>query len=344
MRSIEWISGKVRFIDVTKLPTRLEIVETSDYVELANAIKSMKIRGAPAIGVAVAFGLALVAYHSKTVRYEDFMDELKHAAQVLSNARPTAVNASWAAGRILTKALSYNSLSEVKKAVINEAINMAEEDVKINKAMSEYGASLIKDGDVIITHCNTGMLATVDIGTALGVIIRAHKQGKRIMVYVDETRPALQGARLTAWELKHAGVPFKLIVDSAAGIVMRNKGVTKVFVGADRILRDGHVINKIGTYTLSVLAKAHNVEFYVVAPTSSFDMTRHINEVIIEERDPREVTCIKGKRIAPRNIEVYNPVFDITPPENVTGIITEKGIIYPPYSENIPKILISSSS
>ncbi len=339
MRSIEWVNGKVRFIDVTKLPTRLKIIETDNFVELANAIKTMKIRGAPAIGVAVAFGLALVSYHSRATTYEDFMRELNHAAQILVNARPTAVNASWAANRILTKIASYNDLKDIRNIIISEAINIAEEDVKINRTMSEIGASLIKDGDVIITHCNTGMLATVDIGTALGVIIKAHQQGKKIMVYVDETRPALQGARLTAWELKQAGVPFKLIVDSAAGTVMRNKGVTKVFVGADRILKDGHVINKIGTYTLSVLAKAHNVEFYVVAPTSSFDLIKNVNEVIIEERDPKEVTHIKGKRVAPRNIQVYNPVFDITPPENVTAIITEKGIIYPPYSENIPKIL-----
>jgi len=343
MRSIEWINGKVRFIDVTKLPTRLKIIETQDYLELANAIKTMKIRGAPAIGVAAAFGLALVAYHSRATNYEDFMKELNHAAHVLVNSRPTAVNASWAANRILMKITSRSNLNEVKNIIINEVINIAEEDVKINKTMSEYGASLIKDGDVIITHCNTGMLATVDIGTALGVIIRAYQQGKKIMVYVDETRPALQGARLTAWELKQAGVPFKLIVDSAAGTVMRDKGVTKVFVGADRILKDGHVINKIGTYTLSVLAKAHNIEFYVVAPTSSFDLVKNINEVIIEERDPKEVTHIKGKRIAPRNIQIYNPVFDITPPENVTAIITEKGIIYPPYSKNIQKILTSSS-
>lgn len=342
MRSIEWVNGKVRFIDVTKLPTQLKIVETQDYLELANAIKTMKIRGAPAIGVAVAFGLALVAYHSKATSYEDFIKEVNHAAQVLVNARPTAVNASWAANRILTKITSYNNLDEIRNIIINEAINMSEEDVKINKTMSELGASLIKDGDVIITHCNTGMLATVDIGTALGVIIKAHQQGKKIMVYVDETRPALQGARLTAWELKQAGVPFKLIVDSAAGTVMRDKGVTKVFVGADRILKDGHVINKIGTYTLSVLAKMHNVEFYVVAPTSSFDLVRNVNEVIIEERDPKEVTHIRGKRIAPRNIQVYNPVFDITPPENITAIITEKGIIYPPYLENISKTLASS--
>lgn len=339
MRSIEWVNGKVRFIDVTKLPTRLKIIETNNYLELAEAIKSMKIRGAPVIGVAVAFGLALVAYYSNATSYEDFMKELNHAAQILANARPTAVNASWAANRILTKASSYSNFLEAKNAVIDEAVRMAEEDIQINSAMSEYGASLIKDGDVIITHCNTGMLATVDIGTALGVIIKAHNQGKKIMVYVDETRPALQGARLTAWELKQAGVPFKLIVDSAAGTVMRDKGVTKVFVGADRILSDGHVINKIGTYTLSVLAKAHGVEFYAVAPTSSFDLVKHVNEVIIEERDPKEVTHIKGKRIAPRNIQVYNPVFDVTPPENITGIVTEKGIIYPPYSENIPKIV-----
>ncbi len=341
MRSIEFKDGKVRFINVRKLPHTLEIVETTDYRRVAIAIKNMEIRGAPAIGVAAAFTLALAAYHSRCRDVECMLSELERVAALVRSTRPTAVNLFWAVSRVLSKArASAGGVEEVRRAVVGEALRMAEEDVEVNRRMSIIGASLIEDGDVILTHCNTGMLATVDIGTALGVIIRAYQEGKKIFVYATETRPALQGARLTAWELKRAGVPFKLIVDSAVGLVMARKGVTKVFVGADRILRDGHVINKIGTYQIAVLAREHGAEFYAVAPTSTIDLESRVEDVVIEERDQREVLEVMGVRIAPQGVEAYNPVFDITPPSYVSGIVTENGIARPPYEESIPKIAL----
>jgi len=340
MRSIEFVNGKVRFINVKALPHRLEIVETIDYRRVARAIKEMEVRGAPAIGVAAGFALALVAYHSECEDANCLIEMLENAARFIRSTRPTAVNLFWAVNRVLTKAKSAgDDVEKVRKAVITEALRIAEEDVKVNERMSVIGAELIEDGDIILTHCNTGMLATVDIGTALGVIIRAYREGKKIFVYATETRPALQGARLTAWELKRAGVPFKLIVDNAVGIVMAKRGVTKVFVGADRILKDGHVVNKIGTYQIAVLAKEHGVKFYAVAPTSTIDPETCAEDVVIEERDQKEVLEVMGVRVAPEGVEAYNPVFDITPPNYVTGIVTEKGIAKPPYTESIAKLL-----
>ena len=342
MRNIDFRDGVVSFINVRLLPRKLEIVKTEKPERIAEAIRSMEIRGAPAIGVAAAYALALTAYHTKCSSEECLLRELERIAEIIRSTRPTAVNLFWAVERILKVArkAEQRGFEVMRRAVIREAEKMAEEDIEVNRMMSIHGAKLIENGDVILTHCNTGALATVDIGTALGVIIRAYREGKEIFVYATETRPALQGARLTAWELLQAGVPFKLIVDSAVGITMMKRGVTKVFLGADRILGSGHVINKIGTYQIAVLAKRHNVDFYVVAPTSTFDLKTKVDEVVIEERGAEEILNFGGVKIAPDDVQVYNPVFDITPPDLITGIVTELGVIYPPFKENIRKLFV----
>ncbi len=341
MRTIEWHNGTVRLIDQRKLPHHLVVEECTDYRQLAAAIKEMHIRGAPAIGVAAAFGLALVAHHSRASSPDELLRELEEAASVLGNTRPTAVNLFWALDRILAKAHSHQgNLASLKEAVIAEALLIAEEDVETNKKMGLHGAKLIKDGSNILTHCNTGALATVDYGTALGVIRTAWEQGKRIHVWVDETRPRLQGARLTAWELKQLGIPATLIPDNAAGMLMRQGKVDIVLVGADRIAANGDVANKIGTYNLAVLAHEHGIPFYSVAPTSTIDLSIPSGEHIpIEERDPSEVTHIEGIPIAPEGFPVYNPAFDVTPHRFITGIVTEKGIVYPPFDLNLRRIM-----
>ena len=344
MRTIEWHNGIVKLIDQRQLPHRLVIEECTDHYQIARAIKEMHIRGAPAIGVAAAFGLALVAFHSKASSPPELLKELEEAALVLRNTRPTAVNLFWALDRVLAKARSNESdLPSLKEAIIAEALLIAEEDVETNKKMGAFGATLIKDGYNILTHCNTGALATVDYGTALGVIRTAWEQGKRIHVWVDETRPRLQGARLTAWELKQLGIPATLIADNVAGLLMRQGKVDIVLVGADRIAANGDVANKIGTYNLAVLAHHHDIPFYSVAPTSTIDLSIPSGEHIpIEERDATEVTHIEGIPIAPESFPVYNPAFDVTPHRLITGIITEKGIVYPPFDLNLRRIVEDS--
>ncbi len=341
MRTIEWDNGVVKLIDQRQLPHRLVVEECTTPHQIAVAIKEMHIRGAPAIGVAAAFGLALVAFHSRASKSEELLKELEEAASILRNTRPTAVNLFWALDRVMAKAYSHkNDLNSLKNAVISEAKFIAEEDVEVNKRMGEYGAVLIKDGDNILTHCNTGALATVDYGTALGVIRTAWEQGKRIHVWVDETRPRLQGARLTAWELQQLGIPATLIADNVAGLLMRQGKVNIVLVGADRIAANGDVANKIGTYNLAVLAYQHGIPFYSVAPTSTIDLSIPSGEYIpIEERDPREVTHIEGIPIAPEGFPVYNPAFDVTPHRFITGIVTEKGVVYPPFDVNLRRIM-----
>ncbi len=345
MRTIEWLNGKVRLIDQRQLPQELVLEECTDYRQVARAIKEMHIRGAPAIGAAAAFGLALAAYHSKATSPEELLRELEEAAEVLRATRPTAVNLFWAIERVLGKARSVgDDVAAVKEAVIHEAQTIADEDVETNKRMGAYGAELIEDGYNILTHCNTGALATVDYGTALGVIRTAWEQGKRIHVWVDETRPRLQGARLTAWELKQLGIPATLVADNAAGLLMRSGKVDIVLVGADRIAANGDVANKIGTYNLAVLAREHGIPFYSVAPTSTVDLSIPSGEHIpIEERDAREVTHIRGVPIAPEGMPVYNPAFDVTPHRYVTGIVTEKGIVYPPFGVNLRKAMRGQS-
>jgi len=343
MRTIEWKEGKVFLIDQRKLPLKFEVINCSNYQEIAEAIRKMKIRGAPAIGVAAAYGMALAANSSKSKSYEKFIKDMQKARDCLSCSRPTAVNLFWALDRImkLIKTKRDINLFKLKDLVLQEAKNIEQEDVEINKTIGRYGATLIRDGDSILTHCNAGALATADYGTALGVIRTAFAEGKKIHVYVDETRPVLQGARLTAWELMQEGIPFTLITDNMAGFLMLKNKVNLVIVGADRIALNGDVANKIGTYSLSVLAKENSVPFLVAAPLSTIDTSLESgDEIPIEERDPQEVTKILEKQIAPIGVKVFNPAFDLTPNRYVEAIITEKGIIKKPFKENI-KLVVS---
>lgn len=338
MRTIEWRNGKVVTIDQTRLPCEEVAIEIKNYNEMAEAIRTMKIRGAPLLGAAAAYALALTAFNSKPSRRETLLNELEATAETIKRTRPTAVNLFWALDRILDKARRLRkSHHDLAKFVVQEAEKIADEDAAANQAIGKHGARLIKNGDVILTHCNAGALATVEYGTALGVIRAAWRQGKHIKVFADETRPLLQGARLTVYELKKEGIPVTLITDNMAGYVMRLKKVNKVVVGADRIVKDA-VINKIGTYTVAVLAKEHKIPFYVAAPTSTFDLTRTSKAVMIEERNSEEVTCIGAKRITTEGADVFNPAFDVTPLEYVTAIITEKGIIPPKSLKNIKPI------
>ncbi|MCX7840286.1 MAG: S-methyl-5-thioribose-1-phosphate isomerase [Anaerolineae bacterium] len=345
MRTIEMIDGVVKLIDQRQLPHRLEIVECRDYRTLAEAIRDMTIRGAPAIGAAAAFGLALAARASHATTRDDLLRDLEAAATILRATRPTAVNLMWALDRVLNKARAANLDGDgLRELVIAEAQRIAEEDVETNRAMARYGAALIDDGDGVLTHCNAGALATVDVGTALGCIIEAHRQGKRIHVFVDETRPRLQGARLTAWELMQNGVPMTLIADNAAGFYMRKGKIQKCFVGSDRVAANGDVANKIGTYKIAVVARENGIPFYAVMPTSTIDMTLPNGDLIpIEERDAREVTHIEGVPIAPEGVNVGNPAFDVTPHKYITALVTERGVVYPPFAENLTRIMFEET-
>ncbi len=328
-------------VDQSKLPFSLEFLVCENFMDVAKAIKDMKVRGAPAIGAAAAYGLALAAYKSKAVTVDELINDLKKACAILKSTRPTAINLFWALDRVMNRALSVRgSVKEIVKAVIDEANRIAEEDIELNKRLGKNGAGLIDDGDVILTHCNAGALATVGYGTALGVIRAAVEEGKRVRVFATETRPKLQGARLTVFELVKDEIPVTLITDNMVGYCMYKGIIDKVIVGADRVLADGHVINKIGTYTIAVLAKNHDVPFYVAAPSSSFDLKSKVTEVIIEERDPNEVRQVMGVQITLDEVNVFNPAFDITPPEYVTAIITERGIITAPFKENIKRLIL----
>jgi methylthioribose-1-phosphate isomerase len=330
VRTIEWRdNGVVVIIDQTKLPNEVVWVELKNSGEMASAIREMKVRGAPLIGVSAAYGLALTAFHSKAETREELMGELEESAEVLRKTRPTAVNLFWALDRVMKKAqVTSGSREELAEAVVAEALKMADEDVEVNRKMGKFGAQLIEDGDVVLTHCNAGSLATVDYGTALGVVRAAVEEGKKVKVIADETRPKLQGARLTCYELSRDKIPVTLISDTMVGYVMSKGLVDKVVVGADRIVRDA-VLNKIGTYNVAVLAKEHGIPFYVAAPTSTMDTSIISKEAVIEERSPEEVTNVRSERIAPKGVKVLNPAFDITPMKYVTAIITEEGIIYP---------------
>lgn len=326
-RTIEWKNGTVITIDQTKLPNITIFLKIETCAEMASAINDMKIRGAPLIGVATAYGLALTAYHSKAQTRDALIRELEASAQMLRNTRSTAVNLFWAVDRILEKARkTFGDATTVAKKVVEEAQLMADEDVEINHKIGKYGSKLIDRNDVVLTHCNAGSLATVDYGTALAVVRAAWEEGKKIKVIATETRPKLQGARLTVYELNRDGIPVTLITDNMVGYVMSKKMVNKVVVGADRIVRDA-IINKIGTYSVAVLAHEHGIPFYVVAPTSTFDLIHESKDVVIEERNPREVTHIHNRRIAPKGVKVLNPSFDITPLKYVTAVICEKGIL-----------------
>ena len=341
MRTVEWAEGRVKMIDQTLLPQQEVILEYGDYREVARAIKEMRVRGAPAIGATAAFALALAARQSRSQTRAALLADLEAAAQLLIATRPTAVNLAWAVRRMLRRAQASpaSDVAELRAELIAEAQRIADEDVAINRRMGQHGATLIRDGDTILTHCNAGALATVDYGTALGVIRAAHEAGKRIHVFVDETRPFLQGARLTAWELLRDGIPLTLITDNMAGYFLSQGRVNLVLVGADRVAANGDVANKIGTYSLAVLAQENGVPFYPVVPTSTIDLSiASGRDIPIEERDPREVTHIRGAPIAPEGVAVANPAFDVTPHRYVTGIITEEGIVYPPFDVGLRRV------
>ena len=338
LRTVEWKNNKVVMIDQTKLPNQLVFVEYDDFNQVADAIRTMVVRGAPAIGVSGAFGLALAALQSKATTKDELISDLEKAKKILFETRPTAVNLAWGLEHIMKVAKSGDSVEQIKELVINEAKKMADEDIQINKIMGKNGSVLFDNNDTIMTHCNAGALATVAYGTALGVIRATKESGKNVKVIATETRPVQQGSRLTAFELKHDGFDVSLIPDTAVGYSMANGMVNKVVVGADRIVKTGHVFNKIGTYQVATMAKQHGIPFYVAAPLSTFDMKSDAKDVIIEMRKGSEVTGIGEKKTAPDDINVINPAFDMTTPELISGIITEKGMATAPYEESIKKL------
>jgi len=342
LKTIEWKDNSVIMIDQTKLPNELLFVTYTDYKQVANAIKTLVVRGAPAIGVSGAFGLALAALQSNASTKEKMINDLNSAKNVLFETRPTAVNLAWGLEKIMEVARSCKDPEEIKKIVVETAKQMADQDVKINMTMGKHGSKLFDDNDTVLTHCNAGALATVGYGTALGVIRASKESGKNIKVIATETRPVQQGSRLTAFELKHDGIDVSLIPDTAVGYILANNLVNKIIVGADRILKTGHVFNKIGTYQIALLAKHHNVPFYVAAPLSTFDLSSNPEDVVIEQRKSSEVTGIGEKKTAPNDINVINPAFDMTPPELISGIITENGVITAPFEETIKELFAAN--
>lgn len=339
--AVEFTDGKLNLIDQRKLPNIYEIFTCKNYLDVDSAIKDMVVRGAPAIGVAAAYGILLAANEFKNEEKAKFIEKLQIACDVIISSRPTAVNLMWAVKRMrnLIKENKSESVQTICNIIEAEANKMAHEDMITNKKMAENGNAIVPQNATILTHCNTGALATVGYGTALGVVREAHYTGKNIFVYADETRPRLQGAKLTAWELVQEKIPAKLIPDSVAATLIRDGKIDLILVGADRIASNGDTANKIGTFMLSVIAKVYNVPFYIVAPTSTIDFEIECGKYIeIEERSSEEVTHVGGIRIATEGIEVYNPAFDVTPNENITGIITEKGIISKPFKENILRL------
>lgn len=337
--TVEWKDDAVVMIDQTKLPNRLVHVKCTDYKQVADAIRRLVVRGAPAIGVTAALGLALAARQSKAETISELRTDLDSAFQVLRATRPTAVNLFWALERVMVKAKRAKTVEDARNAVLSEAKKMWEEDIRANRQMGSFGASLFRDGDVVLTHCNAGSLATVAYGTALGVIRAAREQGKRLSVIATETRPVMQGSRLTAFELQHDGVDVSLIPDTAVGHMMAKGAIKRIVVGADRVLRTGHVFNKIGTYQVATLAKRHKIPFYVAAPLSTFDFESSPEDVVIEERSVDEVIKVGKKRVAPTGVRIFNPAFDMTPPELITGIITEKGVLTPPFEKSLKSML-----
>ena len=338
LRTIEWLDGKIRILDQSQLPREQTFADLDNYHDVVLAIKKMRVRGAPAIGVAVAYGIALGASSIKTANKDEFLAQLNQVMQAFAASRPTAVNLFQAINR-MKKAAKGDGVAEMKKSLINEAKRIHQEEVAATKQLSQLGAELIQDGFTVLTHCNAGPLATAGYGTALGVIKAAQEQGKKVSVFVTETRPLLQGARLTTWELMQDGIPVTLITDSMAGYFMRRGEIDCVIVGADRIAANGYTANKIGTYTLAVLANAHGIPFYVAAPTTTIDLSLTSGyQIPIEERSPEEVTHIQGVPIAPAGVRAANPAFDITPSQYITAIITEKGIIREPYTEGLKEI------
>lgn len=343
LRTVEWRDNKVIMIEQTKLPNELIFVEYDDFNQVADAISTLVVRGAPAIGVSGAFGLGLAALQSKAITKKDLLSDLEDARKILFATRPTAVNLGWGLEKIMNAAKTGETADQIRKLVISTAKKMAEEDIEINKAMGKNGSVLFDDNDTIMTHCNAGALATVAYGTALGVIRAIRESGKNVKVIATETRPIQQGSRLTAFELKHDGFDVSLVPDTAVGYSMANDLVNKVIVGADRIVKTGHVFNKIGTYQVATMAKQHGIPFYVAAPLSTIDLKTEARDVIIEMRKGSEVTGIGEKKTAPDDIGVINPAFDMTPPELIAGIITEKGVVTAPYEESIQKLFESNN-
>jgi methylthioribose-1-phosphate isomerase len=338
VEAVEWLGDKLRILDQSKLPREQIFIDVDDYRDVIVAIREMKVRGAPAIGVAAAYGIALGASHIETANRDEFLAQLDRVVQAFAASRPTAANLFQAIGR-MKKAAKGEDVAEIRKSLVSEAERIHQEEVIATNKLSQLGAELIEDGFAVLTHCNAGALATAGYGTALGVIKAAKGQGKRLSVFVTETRPLLQGARLTTWELMQEGIRVTLITDSMAGYFMKRGEIDCVIVGADRIAANGYTANKIGTYTLAVLANAHGVPFYVAAPTSTIDPSLTSGyQIPIEERSPEEVTHIQGVPIASRGIKAANPAFDITPPSYITAVITEKGIIRAPYTEGLKGI------
>ena len=340
VKPVEWLGDRVKILDQTRLPQEEVYLELDSYQDIASAITELKIRGAPAIGVAGAYAIALGALKVESSSREDFLDKFRQVSQTIAATRPTARNLFRSIERMNRVADAGRNVSEIKESLVQEAIEIHAEEAEATLKLSQFGADLIRDGFTILTHCNTGPLATTGYGTALGVIIQAKEQGKRLKVFADETRPLLQGARLTTWELQKAGIPVTLITDSMAGYFMSRGEIDCVIVGADRIAANGDTANKIGTYTVAVLAKENGIPFYVAAPTTTIDPSLASGEEIpIEQRKPEEVTRIQGIQIAPDGTSVENPAFDVTPNKYITAIITERGIIKQPFGSGIKGIL-----
>jgi len=349
MRTVEWDyeSDQLRLIDQRLLPGEFQVIIYDDYRQVIGAIREMVVRGAPAIGATAAFGLALAARQSQADELNALRADLKEAAEALQAARPTAVNLSWALRRMLQAAIDFQGDGDgLRDAMLREAQRIADEDVEINKRMARHGAALIDQGDTIIHHCNTGALATVDWGTALGVIRMAHEQGKNVRVLVDETRPRLQGSRLTAWELEQYGVPYEIISDNAAGYFLGTGQVQKVLFGADRVAANGDVANKIGTYMLALAAQDNEVPAYAIVPTSTIDLSlAHGGAIPIEERQQEEVLDLKkgGQAVSPPGATARNPAFDITPHRLISAVVTENGVVYPPFGSNLVRAVREGS-
>jgi methylthioribose-1-phosphate isomerase len=341
IQTLEWTDAGVRFIDQTKLPTEESYVTCETYEQVADVIRNMVVRGAPAIGVAAAMGIALGVKNSKTETVGELKKDFDRICEVIGKTRPTAVNLFWAIRRMQEKfdRLRVRPLPHIRQALIEEAQHMHAEDIAANQAMGKHGATLMPSSGGVLTHCNAGALATCGYGTALGVIRAAVEQGKKIHVYADETRPFLQGSRLTAWELLKDGIPTTVISDNMAGAMMKQGKIGAIVVGADRIAANGDVANKIGTYTVAVLAREHGIPFYVAAPFSTVDLeTPDGSKIPIEQRSPNEVTHIAGKQMAPDGVSVENPAFDVTPARYVAAIITERGIARAPYEDSIRRL------
>jgi methylthioribose-1-phosphate isomerase len=341
IQTLEWTDKGVRFIDQTKLPTEEVYVVCTTYQQVADVIRNMVVRGAPAIGVAAGMGIALGVKYSKAETVADLKKELDQISKVIGETRPTAVNLFWAIRRMQDKfeSLRVRPIAQIKQALIEEAQRMHAEDIAANQAMGRHGATLMPSSGGVLTHCNAGALATAGYGTALGVIRAAVEQGKKIHVYADETRPFLQGSRLTAWELMKDGIPTTVISDNMAGAMMKQGKIGAIVVGADRIAGNGDVANKIGTYTVAVLAKEHGIPFYVAAPISTVDLeTPDGSGIPIEQRNSKEVSHIAGKQMVPDGVQIENPAFDVTPAKYVAAIITERGVAKAPYEESLKRL------